>query len=146
MFFSYGCGQQWIDENEKWRRITGDFDCHSDAAAVRRGSHLLMEHVQGSTGSHWMPLLGKCLHRIAPAAAMVNEFVETTQNTNKTQLLASNYSTFWALVISENFIPQNRPSNQLINTTSSVYMWNNTIGAEELVVISSYQTLAADKK
>ena len=29
-----------------------------------------------------------------PAAAMVNEFVETTQNTNKTQLLASNYDTF----------------------------------------------------
>jgi hypothetical protein len=28
---------------------------------------------------------------------MVNEFVETTQNTNKTQLLASNYDTFWAL-------------------------------------------------
>jgi hypothetical protein len=29
-----------------------------------------------------------------PAAAMVNEFVETTQNTNKTQLLASNYDSF----------------------------------------------------
>jgi hypothetical protein len=37
-----------------------------------------------------MPPLGKCLRRITPAAAMVNEFVETTQNTNKTQLLASN--------------------------------------------------------
>jgi hypothetical protein len=37
-----------------------------------------------------MPPLGKCLRRIPPAAAMVNEFVETTQNTNKTQLLASN--------------------------------------------------------
>jgi len=30
--------------------------------------------------------------RIIPVAAMVDEFVETTQNTNKTQLLASNYS------------------------------------------------------
>jgi hypothetical protein len=29
-----------------------------------------------------------------PAAAMVDEFVEKTQNTNKTQLLASNYGTF----------------------------------------------------
>ena len=65
-----------------------------------------MAHVQGFTGSHWMSSSGKCLRRIAPAAAMVNEFVETTQNTNKTQLLASNYSTFRALVISENFIPQ----------------------------------------
>ena len=46
-----------------------------------------------------MPPLGKCLRRIAPAAAMVNEFVETTQNTNKTQLLASNYSTFRVLVV-----------------------------------------------
>jgi hypothetical protein len=53
-----------------------------------------MEHVQGFTGSHWMPPSGKCLRRIGPAAAMVNEFVETTLNTNKTQLLASNYSTF----------------------------------------------------
>jgi hypothetical protein len=53
-----------------------------------------MEHVQGFAGSHWMPPSGKCLLPIAPAAAMVNEFVETTQNTNKTKLLASNYSTF----------------------------------------------------
>ena len=51
---------------------------------------------------------------------MVNEFVETTQNTNKTQLLASNYGTFRALVISENFIPQNEPSTQLIDATSFV--------------------------
>jgi hypothetical protein len=39
-----------------------------------------------------MPPLGKCLRRIATAAAMVNEFAETTQKTK--QLLASNYSTF----------------------------------------------------
>jgi hypothetical protein len=43
---------------------------------------------------HWMLPSVKCLRHIAPAAAMVNEFVETTQNTIKTQLLASNYSTF----------------------------------------------------
>jgi hypothetical protein len=30
-----------------------------------------------------MPPSGKYLHRIAPAAAMVNEFVETTQNLTK---------------------------------------------------------------
>jgi hypothetical protein len=78
-----------------------------------------MEHIQGFTGSHWMLPSGN-LHRIAPSAAMVNEFVETTQNTNKTQLLASNYSAFRALVISENFMPQNEPSTQLINATSFV--------------------------
>jgi hypothetical protein len=102
-------------------RIAGDFYCHADAA-VRRGAHLPMEHVQGFTGSQWMPPSGKCLHRIAPAAAMVNEFIETTQNTNKTQLLASNYSTFRALINSENFIPQNGPSTQLIDAASFVKM------------------------
>jgi hypothetical protein len=41
-----------------------------------------------------MPPLGEYLRRIAPVAAMVDKFVETTQHTNKTQLLASNYGTF----------------------------------------------------
>jgi hypothetical protein len=95
-----------------------------------------MEHIQGFTGSHWMLPSGKCLRHIAPAATMVNKFVETTKNTTKTQPLASNDSTFRALVICENFIlPQNGPSTQR----------NNTIGAEELAIISSYQTLSADK-
>jgi hypothetical protein len=42
---------------------------------------------------HWMLPLGKCLRRIAPAAAMVDEYVENTQNTNKKLFLASNYGT-----------------------------------------------------
>jgi hypothetical protein len=92
-----------------------------------------------------MPLLGECLCRIAPAAAIVNEFIIKTQNTNKTQLLASKYGTFRALVVCENFIPQNGPSTQLIDATSCVKIWNATIGAEDLAVISSYQTLSADK-
>ncbi len=81
------------------------------------------------------------MRRIAPAAIMVDKFVETTQNTNKTQLLASNYGSFWALVNSENFIPQNGPSTQLIDAASFIKMWDGTIGAEEPAVISSYQTL-----
>jgi hypothetical protein len=36
--------------------------------------HCLMEQVEGFTGSHWMPPLGKHLHPIAPAAAMVIDF------------------------------------------------------------------------
>ena len=51
---------------------------------------------------------------------MVNKFIESTQNTNKTQLLASNYGTFLALVISENFIPQNGHSTRVINATSFI--------------------------
>jgi hypothetical protein len=47
-------------------------------------------------------------------------FVETTQNTDKTQLVASNYGTFRALVNSENFISQNGPSTQVIDETSFV--------------------------
>ena len=74
---------------------SGIFDCHTDVA-VRCGAHcpIPIEHVQGISWSHWMPPSGECLRHIAPAAVMVDEFVETTLNTNKTQLLPSNYSTF----------------------------------------------------
>jgi hypothetical protein len=62
----------------------------------------------------------RCSHRIAPVAAMVNEFVKTTQNTNKTQFFASNFGTFWALVVCEKFMPQNKPSTQLVDATTFV--------------------------
>jgi hypothetical protein len=77
-----------IDGNKKYTSSTGIFDCHADAA-VRCRAHCLMKHILGFTRSQWMPLSGKCLCRIALAVAMDNKFVETTQNTNKTQLLAS---------------------------------------------------------
>ena len=77
-----------MEDNTKCRQIAGDFDCHADAA-VRCGAHRPMKHIQGFTRSHWMPPSGECLRRIAPAAAMVDEFVETTQNTNKKLFLAS---------------------------------------------------------
>ena len=70
MLFSYGSGQQGIDNNEKCRRIAGDLYCHADAA-VRRGA---LEHIQGFTRSHWMPPLVECLGRIAPVDTMVNKF------------------------------------------------------------------------
>jgi hypothetical protein len=41
-----------------------------------------------------MPPSGECLRRITSAAVMVDKFVKTTLNTNKTQLLPSNYGTF----------------------------------------------------
>jgi hypothetical protein len=40
---------------------------------------------------------------------MVDGFVETTLNTNKTQMVASNYGTFWLLVVCENFNPKTDP-------------------------------------
>ena len=93
MLFSYVGGQQQIGDNNKFRQIAGDFDSNADAA-VQCGAHHPMEHILCFTPSHWMPPLGKCLSCIALAAAMVNEFVEKTQNTNKTQLLVSYYRTF----------------------------------------------------
>ncbi len=51
-----------------------------------------------------------------------NKFVENTQNTNKKLFLASDYGTNKSLVVYENFIPQKRPSTQLIDATSCVKM------------------------
>ena len=73
MSFSYGSGRQQMDGNKKRRRIAGNSDCHGDAA-VRRGVHRPMEHIQGFTRSHWMLPSVKCLIRIAMAAAMVDKF------------------------------------------------------------------------
>jgi hypothetical protein len=76
---------------------------------------------------------------------MVDEYIENTQNTNKTLFLASNYSTSWSLVVYEILIPPKGPSTQLVDVTSCVKMRDDTIGAEELSYILSYQTLSADK-
>ena len=73
MLFSYGSGQQRIDNNEKCRQIAGNFDCYADAV-VQRGAHHPIEHIKGFTRSHRMPPSAKCLCRIAPAATMVNKF------------------------------------------------------------------------
>ena len=74
MLFSYGSGRQQIDGNKKCRQIDGNFDCNGNAAVQRR-AHCPMKHIQGFTGSHWMPPLVKCLHScITPVAATVKEF------------------------------------------------------------------------
>jgi hypothetical protein len=88
---------------------------------------------------------GKCLRRIAPAAAMADKYIESTQNTNKKPFLASNYGTNRSLDIYETFIPPKGPSTQLIDATSYVKMCNAMIGAEVLADISTYQMLSADK-
>jgi hypothetical protein len=70
---AFGCGQQQNRRDKKCRQINDNSDGHGNAL-VRRGAHHLMEHIQGFTRSHWMPPSGKCLRRIAPTAAMVDEF------------------------------------------------------------------------
>jgi len=93
MVFSFWLWPTTKSTRQKCRQIDDNFDGNGNAA-VRRGAHRPMKHIRSFAQSHWMPQSGECLRRISPAAAMVNEFVETTQNTNKTQLLASNYGTF----------------------------------------------------
>ncbi len=73
-------------------KIAGDFDHHADVAVQCR-AHCPMEHIQGFTRSHWMLPLGKCLHRIAPEAVMVDKLVENTQNTNKNYFQLATYGT-----------------------------------------------------
>jgi hypothetical protein len=136
--------KQIIGNDEKCRQIAGNFDHHADAA-VQCGVHRPMEHIQGFTRSPWMLPLGKCLCRIAPAAVMVHELVENTQNTNKKLFSASNLRYNQPLVVCEKFIPQNGPSTQLINATSCIRMCNIAIVAEELSYILSYQMLSMDK-
>ena len=62
-----------INNNKKCRQIAGNFDGYTDAA-VQCGMHPPMENIPGFTRSHWMLPSGKCLHRIAPAAAKVVDF------------------------------------------------------------------------
>ena len=50
---------------------------------------------------------------------MVDEFVETTLNTNKAQLLPSNYGTFRSLVVCKEFVPQNGPCTQIIDAKAA---------------------------
>ena len=85
---AHGCGQQRNRRDKKCRQIDDDFDGHGDAAVQCR-MHRPMEHIQGITRSHCMQPSGECLCRIALAAVMVDEFVETTQNTNKKLFLAN---------------------------------------------------------
>jgi hypothetical protein len=94
-----------------------------------------MEHILGFTRSHWMPPSGKCLRRIAPAAAMVNEYIENKQNTNKKLFLVKDYGTNRSLVVHENLTPQKGPSTQLVDTKICIEICNATIGADKLSYI-----------
>jgi hypothetical protein len=59
MVFSYGYGQQ---RNPRQQNNT------------RQMLAMLIEHIPGFTRSHWMLQSGKCLHHVAVAAAMVDNF------------------------------------------------------------------------
>ncbi len=66
-------GNNGINDYKKCRQINNGFNRHA-VGAIRHDVHCLMEHICGFMQSHYMPSLGKCPRRIAPAAAMVKEF------------------------------------------------------------------------
>ena len=75
------------------------------------------------SGLHWMLLDAAtgpvpALYRPGGRHGHLNR--QKTQNTNKTQFLASNYGTNQSLVVYESFTPRNGSSTQLINATSCV--------------------------
>ena len=76
-----------------------------------------------------MPPLGECLHRIAPAAAMVDDFEK--KNTNKTQLLPS----FLTVDQRKKAIESRDPPGTLYSCPRSY----STVRVEELSYILSYQ-------
>ena len=72
-----------INGEKKYKSNGGNFD-HRVDVAVQCGAHCPMEHILCFTRSHWMPPLVECLRHIAPAAAMVDKFVENTNTSKKT--------------------------------------------------------------
>jgi hypothetical protein len=79
-----------------------------------------------------MPPPSKRLCRIAPAAAMVDKFVENTQNNNKKLFLASYYGTNQSLVVYENFIPPKELSTQLSDATSCIKLARSQLEQKSL--------------
>ncbi len=77
---------------------------------------------------------GKCPRRIAPAAAMVDEFKWNQKYTNKTQLLPS------FLTVDRRKKAHHRPSTHILGTTAPDPNPNATIQVEDGSCILSYQT------
>jgi len=120
MLLSYGYGWQ---QNQQLQKIQGNcwpfFDGHEDQS-VQFGVYCLIECIPGFTRSHCLPPLGECLRRIAPVAAMVNEFIVKPKITNKILLLASNlwYNQHQPPVVYESFIPKTVTGSRRVLTTT----------------------------
>ncbi len=95
-------GNKRIGNNKKCRLFAGDFDCHADAA-VQCEAYCPMKHIQAS-----LEATG-CRHR-ASACAVSPRLPPWSRISNKTKTLLK----------SENFIPKDGSSTQLIDATSFV--------------------------
>ena len=83
--------------------------------------------------------LGKCTCRIAPAAAMVDDFEWNKKNTNKTQLFPS-FLTVDQHNKAKQFQVHQGPSTHVLGATSPDPNPYANIQVEELSYILSYQT------
>ena len=124
--FSYGCQRQW---NWQWQKKSGELLAVLIAMVMQRYNAMyiarwsISEATLEATGCHHPPS-GECMCRIAPAAAMVDDFVVKHKNTNKVQIITS---------CLRELIPQNGPSTQLIDVTSCIKMRDiSKTRAEEL--------------
>ena len=71
------------------------------SAAVRRGAHCPIEHIQGFIRSHWMLTSGECLCRLSTNSLKQHEtltkhsfYLATTYGTFREQLLSNNNAQF----------------------------------------------------
>jgi hypothetical protein len=68
-----------INNNKTYMPNAGIFYPHADAE-LHCGAHRPIAYILGFARSHWMMPLGKCLHPIALADAIVNKFFENTKH------------------------------------------------------------------
>ena len=104
MLYSYGSGWQRIDGNKKKQANRWQFWLSWQCSGTTRGVSPDGAH----PGLHSKPL--KCHHRSSAcavsAATMVKEFESNKTLTKHNFYLASNYGTFWSLVVCDNFNPK----------------------------------------
>jgi hypothetical protein len=66
-------GKHRINDYKKCSQINDNFDDRA-AGGIWRDAHCPIKRIFGFMQSHYMPPSGKCTRRIAPAAAMVDDF------------------------------------------------------------------------
>jgi hypothetical protein len=67
------------NNDEKFRQIAGHFDHHADAVVQELGELPDRAHFRLHRTFHWMPPPGQCLGCIAPAAAMDDDLLQNTK-------------------------------------------------------------------
>ena len=139
----WGCGQQQNRQRQKIHVKRCNFDGHADTVVQCR-AHCPMERIRGFMQSHQMPPMGKCLRRIAPAAAMVDDFEKKKKTLTKHNFyLAFSRQTDAKKLL--NLETRWGPSTHLLGVTSPDPNPYATSQVEELSYILSFQMQQTDK-